>query len=175
MMNALLFITTAVLLLIANLNQCSAYAPLAGITARSIKTSQDIDLSEFLNTPNAKNKKSMLVLGTYAADFNAIEYTQRLRYYMPELQKRGISKIGLVLNCQEEAAKTLVDLVDLETDVTDGFGVVLMIDPLGTAGRAFGVGRGWKPDDEDMSPYVKLFGMLFGLGVSTMYMCLYFH
>ena len=36
----------------------------------------------------------MLVLGTYAADFNAIEYAQRLRYYMLDLQKRGITKIG---------------------------------------------------------------------------------
>lgn len=44
--------------------------------------------------------------------------------------------------------------------------MTLMVDNLGRAGRAFGVGTGWRPDDKDMSPYVKLFGMLFGLGVS---------
>ena len=67
-----------------------AYAPLAGVTARSVKTSENIDLSTYLSS----SKKTMLVLGTYAADFNAIEYAQRLRYYMPDLQKRGITKIG---------------------------------------------------------------------------------
>ena len=72
----------SILLSIAILQLSSAYAPLAGITARSVKTSQDIDLSDFVSTPSSKGKKSMLVLGTYAADFNAIEYAQRLRYYM---------------------------------------------------------------------------------------------
>jgi hypothetical protein len=67
-----------------------AYAPLAGVTARSVKTSENIDLSTYLSS----SKKTMLVLCTYAADFNAIEYAQRLRYYMPDLQKRGITKIG---------------------------------------------------------------------------------
>lgn len=55
---------------------------MAGITAKSVKTNDEIDLSEFVSTPSSKGKKSMLVLGTYAADFNAIEYAQRLRYYM---------------------------------------------------------------------------------------------
>ena len=123
-----------------------------------------MDLSDFLSTPSSKGKKTMLVLGTYAADFNAIEYAQRLRYYMPKLQERGITKIGLVLNCEAESAKALVDMVDLPCDSSEGYGVTLMVDPLGEAGRAFGVGTGWRPDDKEMSPYVKLFGMLFGLG-----------
>ena len=80
------------------------------------------------------------------------------------MQKRGITKVGLVLNCEAEAAKSLVELVDLPCDVSEGYGVTLMIDPLGKAGRAFGVGLGFRPDDEEMSPYLKLFGMLFGLG-----------
>lgn len=143
---------------------CSAYAPLKGATARSVKTSQDVDLSDFVSTPSSKGKKSMLVLGTYAADFNAIEYAQRLRYYIPELQKRGITKIGLVLNCEEASAKSLVDLVDLPCDVSSEGTVTLMVDPLGKAGKAFGVGTGWRPDDKEMSPFVKLFGMLWGLG-----------
>ena len=143
---------------------CSAYAPLKGATARSVKTSQDVDLSDFVSTPSSKGKKSMLVLGTYAADFNAIEYAQRLRYYIPELQKRGITKIGLVLNCEEDSAKSLVDLVDLPCDVSSEGTVTLMVDPLGKAGKAFGVGTGWRPDDKEMSPFVKLFGMLWGLG-----------
>ena len=76
--------------LISTTQLSHAYAPLAGITARSVKTSEDVDLSTYLTS----SKKTMLVLGTYAADFNAIEYAQRLRYYLPDLQKRGVSKIG---------------------------------------------------------------------------------
>ena len=110
----------------------------------------------------------MLVLGTYAADFNAIEYGQRLRFYLPQLKELGITKIGFVLNCEADAAKALVDMLDLDTDATstndDDVKVELFVDPSGQAGRDFGVVRGWKPDDDEMSPYVKLFGMLWGLG-----------
>ena len=137
----------------------SAFAPLAGVSATSVKSNEDIDLGNFLSGGD----KTMLVLGTYAADFNAIEYAQRLRYYIPELEKRGITKFGLVLNCNSDAALKLVDLVDLPCDTSDGK-VTLMIDPLGKAGKAFGVGTGWRPDDEEMSPFLKLFGMLWGLG-----------
>lgn len=93
-------------------------------------------------------------------------HNYRLRYYMPDLQARGITKIGLVLNCETDAAKTLLDLVDCPSDATNGYGVTLFVDNLGKAGKEFGVGRGWRPDDAEMSPYLKLFGMLFGLGVS---------
>jgi hypothetical protein len=145
--------------------QCTAYAPLAGITARSVKTQQNVDLSNFLSTPNSSDgSKIMLIMGTYAADFNAIEYAQRLRYYLPELKKKGVSKVGLILNCEEESAKALADLVDLPCDVSSDDSVTLMVDPLGEAGRKFGVGQGWRPEDTVMSPYVKLFAMLWGLG-----------
>ncbi len=70
------------------------------------------------------------------------------------------------MNCESESAKKLVDLVDLPCDVSTDYGVELMVDPMGSAGKAFGVGTGWRPDDTEMSPYIKLFGMLFGLGVS---------
>ena len=92
-----------------------------------------------------------------------------LEYTLNSMRNENCNKCRMELGTVGGANVSHIkgNLVDLETDVTDGFGVVLMIDPMGTAGRAFGVGRGWKPDDEDMSPYVKLFGMLFGLGVST--------
>jgi hypothetical protein len=70
------------------------------------------------------------------------------------------------LNCESESAKKLADLVDLPCDASTDYGVELMVDPIGSAGKAFGVGTGCRPDDTEMSPYIKLFGMLFGLGVS---------
>jgi len=139
---------------------------LAGAVVTSVYSNESVDLSKFLTS---SDDKAMLVLGTYAADFNAIEYAQRLRYYLPQLRARGISKIAFVLNCEAEAAKTLVELVDLMTDATssdtdDKPIIELFIDPKGEAGRKFGVGRGWKPDDTNTSPYLKLLGMLVGLG-----------
>jgi len=148
------------------LRDIPASALLTGVTAVSVKDEKPVELSDFLTS---SDDKAMLIFGTYAADFNAIEYAQRLRYYLPQLQAGGIRKIGLVLNCEADAAKTLVEMVDLATDATDSSSsdlpiVELLIDPAGKAGRSFGVGRGWKEDDEEISPYLKLFGMLFGLG-----------
>ena len=143
----------------------NAYAPLSGVTATSVKSGESVNLSTFLTTPYPSDantdKRTLLILGTYAADFNAIEYAQRLRYYMPYLKTKGVSKFGLVLNCETDAAKKLADMVDLDVSSDN---IELFVDSKGEAGRAFGVGRGWKPEDTEMSPYLKLFGMLWGLG-----------
>ena len=39
-----------------------------------------------------------------------------------------------------------------------------MVDPIGGSRRAFGVGVGWIPNNDDVSTFVKFFGMLWGLG-----------
>lgn len=147
------------LLLLSGLTGGLSYAPLNNVFVSSVKSGQSVDLGEFLGTPSASGPRAMLILGTYAADFNAIEYAQRLRYYLPKLEECGVTKVGMVLNCNQDAAKCLAEAVDLDTDKVE-----LMVDRFGDAGRAFGVGRGWLPDNEDISPFLKLFGMLWGLG-----------
>ena len=145
-------------------NKLPVIQRLSEAVVTSVKTAEEVNLSTYLLSGE---NKSLLVFGTYAADFNAIEYVQRLRYYLPQLQDKGVDKIGLILNCESDAAMKLVSMLDLDTDATtddDDVAVELFIDPNGEAGRKFGVGRGWRPDDEEMSPYVKLFGMLWGLG-----------
>lgn len=149
--------TAAFLFFVSLTRHIVAYAPLKGVYVSAV-SGKSVDLGDFLSSGDGR---SFLVLGTYAADFNAIEYAQRLRYYLPILQACGVSKCGLVLNCKQDAAKALAEAVDL--DISDQ-GVTLMVDPDGQAGRAFGVGRGWLPEDEGISPFLKLFGMLFGLG-----------
>lgn len=95
-----------------------------------------------------------------AADFNALEYAQRLRYYLPILEREcGVTKFGFLLNCEPDAALALADLVDLDTSKVD-----LFVDNEGQVGKEWGVGRGWLPDDKDINPFLKLFGMLWGLG-----------
>ncbi|GKY96941.1 hypothetical protein MPSEU_000653100 [Mayamaea pseudoterrestris] len=115
-----------------------------------------VDIFDWLNHPS---RKSLLVFGTYAADFNAIEYGQRLRYYWPRLRdEKKVDQCALLLNCQPQAAQALVELLDLPNDIQ------VWVDNRGEAGRVFGVSRGWLPDNVDVHPFLKLFGMLFGLG-----------
>lgn len=132
-----------------------AFAPLRGVSVERLADGSSVDVGEFLAS---KNSKTMVVFGTYAADFNAIEYGQRLRYYLPALQEKGVEDCCLILNCQPSAAKAYREQLDLP-DFID-----IWLDNQGEAGRAFGVGRGWLPDNTEISPYLKLFGMLWGLG-----------
>lgn len=128
---------------------------LAGVTVLDVDTQKSFDLGRAL----AESKEDELVVfGTYAADFNALEYAQRLRHYLPQLKNSGVRKTRFILNASPQAARALRDIVDLPEEVQ------LLSDPYGVAGRAFGVSTGWLPDVDAVSPYVKLFGMLFGLG-----------
>jgi hypothetical protein len=135
------------------------YSALAGVKVTRARAPEvSIDLGAELSAATASGEKAVCVLATYAADFNAIEYAQRMRHYLPKLRARGVGRVLFVVNGSPEAAARLAELVDLPADIE------LLADPAGVAGRAFGVSRGWRPDDVELSPYVKLFGMLFGLG-----------
>eukprot|EP00419_Tripos_fusus_P024608 CAMPEP_0172723570 /NCGR_PEP_ID=MMETSP1074-20121228/84032_1 /TAXON_ID=2916 /ORGANISM="Ceratium fusus, Strain PA161109" /LENGTH=258 /DNA_ID=CAMNT_0013549841 /DNA_START=194 /DNA_END=970 /DNA_ORIENTATION=- len=102
-------------------------------------------------------QKTLLVLGTHPADFNTVEYCQKVRTFWPQLVQKGISRCLLVVNGEASSCMKLAELLDLPAEVE------LFADPVGEAGRRFGVSRGWKPDD-NFSPYLKLFVMGIGLG-----------
>ena len=74
---------------------------------------------------------------------------------------RGIvvtPRVLCVVNGKPSSCTLLAETIGLPSEVE------LLADEAGDAGRAFGVCRGWKPDDGSLSPYAKLFGMLVGLG-----------
>lgn len=129
---------------------------ISGISINPLQGGTPVNLDQYLQNPDGK---SLFIFGTYAADFNAIEYVQRLRHYLPKLKDCGVSKVGIVLNCQPEAAKALFDLIDLDLSEVD-----LFVDNEGVAGKAWGANRGWLQDNDDVNPFLKLFGMLWGLG-----------
>jgi hypothetical protein len=134
------------------------FSAVSGIKVKPVQGDSKVSLEEYLKTPS--EGRSLFIFGTYAADFNAIEYAQRLRYYLPKLKEEcGVSKFGLLLNCKPEAALALAEIVDLDTSEVD-----LFVDNTGEVGRQWGVERGWLPDNDDVNPFLKLFGMLFGLG-----------
>lgn len=107
------------------------------------------------------NGIKLLVLGTYPADFNMIEYAQKLTYYLPELKAKGVSRVLCAVNGEQASVKKLSELVSLPDDIE------MLSDSSGALGREFGVARGWLPDDETVSPYIKLLGMLVGLGAAN--------
>jgi AhpC/TSA antioxidant enzyme len=142
---------------------CSSSCPVVKPVKTTISGDNEglIDIGEWLSasSSSSSNTKSLLVFGTYAADFNAIEYGQRLRYYWPKLKsEKGFARCALILNCQPDAARALCQYVDLPVDI------VLWVDNTGEAGRKFGVCTGWLPGNRDVNPFLKLFGMLWGLG-----------
>jgi hypothetical protein len=109
----------------------------------------------------------LCILGTYPADFNMIEYGQRLVHYLPQLKARGVKKVLVAVNGSPDSAKLLAEIIGIPDEVE------LIADPSGEFGRTFGVKRGWLPDQDELSigdlkvpisPYAKLFGMLLGLG-----------
>ena len=133
------------------------FSAVSGIQIKPVKDGPAVFLEEYLKT---KEGRSLFIFGTYAADFNAIEYAQRLRYYLPKLKEEcGVTKFGLVLNCQPDAALALADQVDLDTSQVD-----LFVDNTGSVGKKWGVELGWLPENKDINPFLKLFGMLWGLG-----------
>ena len=107
----------------------------------------------------ATTDRTLLCFGTHAADFNAIEYLQKIRFYLPRLRDAGVSRVACVLNADAAQCRTLAELLDVPDDEIE-----LFADPTGEAGRKFGVSRGFRPDDDALSPYVKLFVVGIGLG-----------
>jgi len=145
--------------LIAATHGLVATAPIAGVGARALagvgslplaSGGGSVDLGEALQAPGT----SLVVLGTYPADFNMIEYAQRLRYYLPALRAKGVSRVLCTVNGKPSSVERLSELIELPAEIE------LLADESGEAGRAFGCSRGWRPDDASLSPYAKLLGML---------------
>ncbi len=101
----------------------------------------------------------LLVLGTYPNDFNNIEYAQKLRHYLPRLRQAGVERCLFVMNGSPASCRKLAGMLELPDEIE------VFADEPGDAGREFGVSCGWLPDSE-LSPYLKLLGMLVGLGAA---------
>mmetsp|Transcript_9077 Transcript_9077/g.19624 ORF Transcript_9077/g.19624 Transcript_9077/m.19624 type:complete len:342 (-) Transcript_9077:103-1128(-) len=129
-----------------------------------------LDIGAELSDGSSGDGRTMVVFGTHAGDFNTIEYMQKIRASLPELQsKGGIDRIFVVVNGEPNQCKLIARLLDflpatkndsLEVEVE----IQLLSDPTGEAGRKFGVSRGFRPDDNSLSPFVKQFCSGIGIG-----------
>jgi hypothetical protein len=79
------------------LSAASPAKSLDGMVLTSITTGQGVDLGKALSA-TALGTKTLLVLGTHAADFNMVEYAQRVRYFLPKLQNKGVLRFMIVVN-----------------------------------------------------------------------------
>lgn len=120
--------------------------------------STDPSIQEPVPSTTFLSPSTLTIFSTYASDFNNVEYLQRLSHYQPELEELGIENFYVIVNADMDATKEIQDLIPQKS------GVTFLSDPTGAAGRMFGVSRGWRPDDSKMSPYFKLYMMLFGFG-----------
>ena len=104
-----------------------AFTPLSGISLpRASDASATVDLGALLGA------KTLVVFGTYPADFNMIEYAQKMRHYWPQLQAKGVESGLMVVNGSPESCRKLAEILDLPSDVE------LLSDEAGEAGRRFG-------------------------------------
>lgn len=154
------------ILLITLASAASALVPLTGRVLPRVSDGAPIDVGEALGGPGT----TLAILGTYAADFNMIEYGQRCRHYLPRLKDAGVGRVLCVVNGKPSSCTKLASLLDLPAEIE------LLSDEAGEAGREFGVARGWLPDTDSfevagtevpISPYAKLLGMLVGLGAGN--------
>ena len=103
---------------------------LAGVALPRVSDGDKIDLGDALVSTSGR---TILVLGTHAADFNAIEYGQRVRAYWPRLQARinfthfstrvarligyvrlqskGIDRCMMVVNSEAKSCEKLAELL----------------------------------------------------------------
>jgi len=72
-----------------------------------------LDIGAELSSGSSGNGKTMVVFGTHAGDFNTIEYMQKIRASLPELQsKGGIDRIFIVVNGEPNQCKIIASLLD---------------------------------------------------------------
>merc|ERR1719409_2013831 len=81
---------------------------LAGCVLPRVADGEAVDLGEALSSSAGV---TVAVLGTYPADFNMIEYAQRLRHYLPALKAKGVSRVLCVVNGKPSSCAKLADLL----------------------------------------------------------------
>ena len=156
-MLGLCFLLDAAMGLTVPMSAATPATSLAGTVLARVGADEQLDIGDALAATPAGGK-TLLMLGTHAGDFNTVEYAQRCRHFLPLLKESGVSRFMLVTNSDAAAASKLCELLDVPSEVE------LFADPTGEAGRAFGVSRGFRPDDDRFSPFAKLFFAGIGLG-----------
>jgi peroxiredoxin len=111
------------------------YDLLTDITVKDASTGASLPLTQAWR--QRKGKKTVVAFCSHAADFNAFEYAQQLRHYLPAIDDAGADlvavTIGTVEAAREFASITRFPLSNLYVDET------------GAAYKALGFSNGFEP------------------------------
>ena len=154
-LTSLLWIAPLATALVVPLPAAIPAESLQGYCLDRLSDGASVDLGNALSSTSGK---TMLVLGTHTADFNMIEYGQKVRAALPQLKAKGIDRFLMVMNGNPKASKQLAEMLDLPEDIE------LFADPTGEAGRRFGVNRGFRPDDTAIPVGLKVTVVGLGFG-----------
>ena len=152
---ALLLLAGACTSLVVPMTAAKPAASLDGVSVTRVSDGTPFDLGAALASSSSK---TLLMLGTHAADFNTVEYIQRASAAWAQLKGKGVDQVLMVVNGEPAQCSKLASMLEPPEEM------VLLSDPTGEAGRRFGVSRGFRPDDAGLSAYVKLFVVGIGLG-----------
>jgi len=142
--------------LVVPLSAANPAVSLKGTALCRLSDGESIDLGEALSSTS--NGKTMLILGTHPADFNMVEYGQKVRVFSSQMKEKGIDRCMIVMNGNQSSCQKFANLLELPD------GVEIFPDPTGESGRRFGVSRGWRPDDDRISPILKTTVVGLGFG-----------
>ena len=157
MVALVMLLSPATAALVVPLSAARPATSLVGSAHPRVSDGAVVDLGDVASS-STDGDRSLIIFGTYPADFNMIEYAQRLRHSIPQLREKRVERFVVVVNGEPSACTKLASFLSLPPEVE------LLSDPSGEAGRRFGVSRGWRPDDAGLNPYLKLYLMLFGIG-----------
>ena len=89
-------------------------ASLQGVSLPRAAGGADVDLGAALESSTGK---TMLVLGTFAADFNMIEYAQRVTHYLPQLRANGVDRVLCIVNGKPSSCNLLAEMLSMPSDI----------------------------------------------------------
>ena len=125
---------------------------LSGVSLPRVADGKEVDLGAAI-AETGVGARTMVIFGTYPADFNCVEYMQKVRAFWPQLQAKKVERCLMVVNGKASSAAKLAEMLDMPSEIE------LLSDPTGEAGRRFGVSRGFRPDDSNIPAFLKLFVM----------------
>ncbi|KAG5189392.1 AhpC/TSA antioxidant enzyme-domain-containing protein [Tribonema minus] len=131
----------------------TAFDVLSEVNVLSAATGQPLPLTQAWKAK--KGKKTVVAFLTHFADFNAWEYAQKLRHYLPAIDDAGAEVIAVGLGTVA-AAKEFASLTNFPLQR-------LYVDETGRAYEELGFSKGFQPPVK-VNPYLKLLPMLAGIG-----------
>ena len=105
---ALLLLAGACTSLVVPMTAAKPAASLDGVSVTRVSDGTPFDLGAALASSSSK---TLLMLGTHAADFNTVEYMQRASAAWAQLKGKGVDQVLMVVNGEPAQCSKLAQLI----------------------------------------------------------------